>query len=458
MKKLISITLMLALVLSLGISAFAQIIVDGEVKTGSTPDVYVHEGDAQWVSVDGNGVVLNVNGENGVRNNTDNIAVSASNNSQIFIINDVEDSSNHNAINAVEDALVYVEGSVSESDAGEAIYAKNSTVTVEGNVTENDDGNAITADGGTTVIVMGDVSENYDGNAIVAENSSVVKVGGDVKEDDDGNAIVAKDSTVIVEGKVDGVINQIGSANIYIGQLNGEIDDYSTLNNIHYLIGFVDDSLLNEIDFVDERDIIEHDKVSGVNKTYQFFTSTADATTFDGAIVILKPNDSGKELTVSDLPAGVTSDSDNGKLTLKFDSSFKGGLQNLMLVLKNIAHDNEDIYVVYVPDYLVSAAADFTLPEGLTEADVSLYNRDSHAGITLSASLLSGNVLDSVKVFRDSEELPSGNYSFLPHKDGSVSVILSNTYLLSLGNGSYNFTVAVDGLEIPVTVTVTIVK
>ena len=62
----------------------------------------------------------------------------------------------------------------------------------------------------------------------------------------------------------------------------------------------------------------------------------------------------------------------------------------------------------------------------------------------------------SVKVLKDGKELSAKDFSIYTHADGSIDVIMSNTYLFALGSGSYDFTARVGGTEIGFSVLVAV--
>lgn len=428
-------------------------------------------------------------------------AISATEGATVTVEKYVKEDDAGHAVSATEGANVTVKGNVNEKDAGDAINASSgASVTVEGNVTESGDGNAIKATGaetmvtvegnvkeegngsainvsGATIIIVGNVEEANANDAITAAANATVIVGGNVSNGDETIATNAVASgfgaTVIVEGLVTGSLNaysQNTSGTIYLGELNGIINDKTDKNNIHYLVGLAENSAQNITDFnvTGTNNFSATSPVSGASGKEYFYTDSADPDILNNTSVTLTPRDSGKELTVSNLPAGVTSVSENGKLTLKFDSSFKGGLQNLLLILKDIAKQNPEvaaeIYVsaadysnyVYVPEYSVTTtnAEVAVAAEELEEGAVKPFNLNNHTGVTLAPSVLGETEFYTIKVLKDSSELSAGNYSFQMHSDGSVSLILSNTYLLSLENGTYDFTVMVNGQKIIFTVVV----
>lgn len=380
MKKILSTILALTLVLSMSVPAYAEVLVDG-TSEGTGP--VTHDGDAHSVEANASGDKLTVNGSVIGTEEATTAAVIALNGGTIEVSNDVKDSSNDsksnginvngngstvnvggdvsesgngNAVNAIGKVGVTIEGNVTEKDAGYAIgaltnvnvlvngnveeegadgaiNASNSTVTVKGNVTESGDGNAIEASGDSTVTVILNVSESGDGNAIKAKNTATVIVGGNVSGGDSGSTINAQNTAkVIVEGLVAGDVNQYEDAEIFIGQLDGNIT--GTKDNTHYLIGTAAEGsvALNAINLIS--DIVAAETIDGVTESGYKYTTTADTAALSGKTITLKPAD-GKILAVSGYDSENVSYVANadGTVTFTIGDEFKGGLQNLVLVI-----------------------------------------------------------------------------------------------------------------------------
>lgn len=315
MKKILSVILALTLMLSVSVPAYAEVKVNGETKE---PSPVTYEGDAQSVKADESGDELTVTGN-------------------------VTENGTQNAISATNGASVTVEESVNEDGAGNAIQATGSdtTVTVNGNVTEGGNGSAINVSG-ATIIVVGNVEENNAGDAISAAQNATVKVGGDVTDGVEtagaSNAVTSGyGATVIVEGIVTGDLNTNGQTNsgtIFIGQLVGNIKDNADLNKIHYLIGTAAEGsvALNAINLIS--DIVAAETIDGVTESGYKYTTTADTAALSGKTITLKPA-TGKILTVSGFSdANVTYvANEDGTVTFTIGDNFKGGLQNLVLVI-----------------------------------------------------------------------------------------------------------------------------
>ena len=529
MKKLLSITLTLVLMLSLCVPAFAEIYVDGESQ-GSIQEVLVDN--AQCVSAGAAGddltVIGNVTGD-GMHNSvyaegggeinvrgtvTGNLswggdAIYAKDNSTKVVVGSVQDFGKGGAINASSGVVVIVDATLTENDEGNGINASgnNTNVSVGGNVIETEKGDAIKATDGAEVTVDGNVIESGEGNAIKATGAeTMVTVEGNVKEGGTGSAINVTDATVIivgnveeanagdaisalqnatvivggnvtdgvetagasnavtsgygatviVEGLVTGSLNtngQTDSGTIYLGQLNenGNIKGNADLSKIHYLIGIAPEGSAALSAVTLESDIVAAGTIDGVNEKGYRYTTTADTTALNGKTIILKPAD-GKILTVSGFDgANVTYvANEDGTVTFTIGDSFIGGLQNLVLVLTDKpASDSEPVY--YIVSLGSVTVVEFTAPDGVAEGLIKALESADHAGITVDSSLVGDG---SVKVLKGGKELSAKDFSIYTHADGSIDVILSNTYLFALGSGSYDFTAIVNGLEIPFTVVV----
>ena len=299
----------------------STVSVGGEVTESGTGDA-INAQDGSTVTVESN-----------VTESDSGHAINAQGGSTVPVEGNVTESGTGDAINAQDGSTVTVNGDVTEGGDGNAVYAKGSgtTVTVKGNVEENDINNAIYALDGATVIVYGSVTENDNGSAINAQQNTTVKVAGDVTENGGQNGIVVGNSaTVIVEGEVEGKVGATGA--LYLGQLNGTI--ISEKSNIHYLIGTAAEGsvALNAINLIS--DIVAAGTIDGVTESGYKYTTTADTAALSGKTITLKPA-TGKILTVSGFSdANVTYvANEDGTVTFTIGDNFKGGLQNLVLVI-----------------------------------------------------------------------------------------------------------------------------
>lgn len=389
------------------------------------------------------------------------ISVYASNNSEINVSGDVvrngagSSSSDCAAVYVLKNSTVNVAGNVSnKGDSSFGVLCDKSTVTVGGNVSsENDVGVAAFS---SSVEIKGNVTssgEFLEGIGVYADGESFVLISGDVIVDGN-NAIAAvdiRDSTVVVEGTVSGPIQMafdesfelVGNPQVYIGAISDPDLVFAPFaNNIHYLIGTVQGSATDS-DFSIDKDIIGYDEK--VSDKYAFTKNAKLA----GETITLTPNDSSKKLTVSGLPEGVTAVSlENGALALTFDESFKGGLQQLMFILKG----PEPIYIPVQIKYVKTAEVE--LPEGADEGDVVACEVDGKAGITVTPALLSETDEHSVQLFIGDKEITDKDFSIVTNADGSISILLSSEYMLSLGTGNFKLRAVVDGVEILFTVEV----
>ncbi|MDO5446093.1 MAG: hypothetical protein Q4F31_10800 [Eubacteriales bacterium] len=535
MKKLLSFITVLALLLSLGAAALAEVIVDGQTITESAPAGNVEitvtdnqvtaSGNPGYVSADAKpagpdsltviGDVIGYTNDHSVKashgakitvqDNPDtpeqegNVtsgegqnAVHAEQNSQISVEGNATANGYHaNAVyvHAGENAVVTIGGNATaEGYDGTAVeVAGNSTnavVTVKGNATALSEGTGVHVNGsGASVTVVGNaVADGNNSKAVNSSNNSAVTVGGNAVAGDGGYAVVSLEgSTVIVEGgaigqlmNLDPSFAEFTSGEIYIGQLSGSITEASDKEKIHYLIGLEDgsDILSKPISLEDAGNIINTNSVEGVEKdgvkkTY-ISTSTSDASTLNGKTVTLKPKSGYTDLDVSGIDAAnVTLDKNpDGSVSLTFGSNFTGGLQSLIIILNKIAQDNPDVVadIIVNADVIASVFVDSSfavttisveLPENAVEGAVTALDIPNHAGIKVAPSLLSKTAeYHLVQLFLDDNPVPENAYSITNHGDGSVTIQMSNTYLLSLGSGTFNFRVLVDGQEIFFTVLV----
>ena len=462
MKKFLSLALCLALVLSLGVSAFAEITV---YETEGTSITYTehsveYTGDAERVEVV-DSCELTVTGS--LTETEDAISVLAIGGSEVEIGGDVTKNGDYYAICADFDSEIEVAGDLTANCGGDVINAdNNSKVEIGGNVTQSGSGFVIWASTGSEVKIGGNVTKKGEGQAVVAGNGAKVLVGGDAEATGVYAAVAVSDGTAVVEGKVIGLIyGAKDTAEVYLGELDatkGAIDDSSDLSNIHYLIGFADNSLLGDIGYEDPSNILvnEIDGIEGVNNTYYFFTNTADAAALSGKSVTLKPNDSSKILKVSGFDGAKVNyvPNEDGTVTFTILSGFKGGLQNMVLILSDKPDpDPTPVPVIYVVPANSYTVVELVLPEGVAEGLITQLDSEDHAGISVDSSLVGDG---AVKVLKGDQELSEDDFSIYTHTDGSIDVILRSSYLYTLGSGSYDFTVVVNGMEIPFTVVVAI--
>lgn len=467
MKKLISAALALALVQSLGVSAFATITVDGE--TAESP--YTVEGDAKYVSANAGSDMLTVEGSVINQKNAPCPAVDASGSSTIRVEGKV-DEAYINQSNESPDAVrashatVEVGGKIYESYRGSAIYAtwsskvtacdniieggpghgvyaSGSMVRVDGNVVEQGPGDAVSAVDGSVVTVSGNVTQIADddkfGSAVYAAGTSTVTVGGNVE----GPTSVNSAAEVIVEGSVEDIVKLDGQ--LYVGRAAGETPSGAEAN-LHYLIGLADGSAPFDKIIITGAVSSEDDTVEGVDEKVYRYTSTS---ALDGKTIVFTPKAASSEFRIEGLPAGVDSVTDQGVITLTFNGAFKGGLQNLNFILVAVPGSSEPVF------YLIPARSvtviDIALPEGVNASAVRELDSADHAGITVAASLAGDGF---AAVLKDGEELDAKDFSIYTHKDGSVDIIISNTYFEALGAGCYDFTARIGALEIGFTVLV----
>ena len=301
------------------------------------------------VKAEGN-VEVNVNGKVDDPDSEDGAkGVTASGSAKVTITGDVKNTLDNagtadtdNAVNAYDQAVVKIGGSV-DSKNGDAIYANGpAAVTVDGTVTTHSDsgviaknnatveikGNINSADYGivaadSNVTVFGDITS--DAAAICAAGTSTVKVGGNVAASS-AIEVSGDKATVVVEGTVSGDICTEGGK-VFVGKLDGKMEP-GTEDYVCYLIGFADGAAgLKEFNFSGVEGA-----PTGVNgKVY----NAVSANQIAGSQITITPKEAGKKIDTSklQLPAGVTKVEENGALILKFDENFKGGLQDMMITI-----------------------------------------------------------------------------------------------------------------------------
>ncbi|MDO5445914.1 MAG: hypothetical protein Q4F31_09890 [Eubacteriales bacterium] len=519
MKKTFALAVALALVLSLGTAAFAEVQVDGEkitdsgtTKTGISVVVNNNEvtasGDPEIVSADGleglkslevtgsvtatddnatavsaqYGSTVEVDGS--VTANGENAtAVSANTSSQVFVDGSVTSNGNNAGAVFADGDYTKVRVGVSVEANGLAVEAKNGAKVIVGEDVASQSNTGVSASNNSTVTVKGSVSsisatavysgrgsevtvgENATGMwAVQAGNGGKVTVGGDAK----GTVNIDSGTMAIIEGALTGDVTNFNSdGELYLGQLTGNIT--SDKDRVHYLINTDESSTtLDQFSVDGDTDIISTSTIDGVKKEDYYYTTTADTSALSGKTITLKPTDSSKKLKVSgcdNADVNLVTNAD-GSVSFKLGSNFQGGLQSLMLILENIAKDNPgvaaDIIVnadviasVFVDNSFAVATVKAELPEGAEEGAVTALDIPNHAGIKVAPSLLSKTAeYHMVQMFMDDNPVPEEAYSITNHGDGSVSIQLSNTYLLALGSGTYDFRALVDGQEIFFTVLV----
>lgn len=232
-----------------------------------------------------------------------------------------------------------INGDVYEGGINNNSSKLNSTVTVTGNVENTigmsfrDIGTAVNATQNVIVSIEKDVVSKAE-NGISAAHTARVTVGGDVTTKNNSSwAISARDdSIVIVEGTVNGNVNAGGQ--VYLGELNGDIDD-SNIDKVHYLIGTADGQN-NKISVVGE--IISTDTIDGVKNEDYYCTTTADSATLSGKSFLIKSTVGDKKMKIEGEYDNVTiTPNDDGTYTLTLGEDFKGGIQALNVIFEDIA-------------------------------------------------------------------------------------------------------------------------
>ena len=344
MKKMLSVALAGTLMFSMSLPAYAGIA--GQDSEGNPILTSPVDGDAQWVSADSFDDNLEVSGD---ITGSWGDSVKAENGAKIYVEGDVSEhcqEESHNAISVSGEAFVATYGNVYANGSGDAIAANGGKADIAGSVIQEDGRCAIVAENYSLVRVGEDVSvSNTTGHAIDVDSKSMVIVGGDVTTDGEIAINAFGDGIVIVEGVVTGGIqNKDGESvgDIYLGQLNGAYDDLNVdLNSIHYLIGT--DPSGKKMSAVTLSGFFEDDSLDGVKEHGYKYTSTADPNILKGKTITLKPAE-GKILAVSGFDgANVTYvANDDGSVTFTFGDNFKGGLQDLVLLISDKPNPGPD--------------------------------------------------------------------------------------------------------------------
>ena len=421
---------------------------DAESNVTATEGATVTIGDDVWGSIDENGAIVDVAGN--VLGNVDAVAGTVTIGGNVFNITETG-------------AIVDVDG------------------TVKGN---------ITAIGGTVTAgdVEGDVTATAGANVEIEE--AVLKAV--VEASDDNTKVTFKDDLAIAE-----ITIEDGAKVIVVGELSNsdvDIDDWKTediMRTFRYRIGHGKHARFEEVTKkVGERVVpseselivgelgrnVDFDKGS---KDSVFFLVGLDANSAAWAdlittglkdatdeykatdaslkdvenfrketVITFKASDADNKVleSIEGLPEkGVKLVIDNGVATLSLAPWFKGGLQDLVVVLKDIAKvipGCPTFYVDYGTAPVKSSAPTVVSLTGAAGAEK--YEGNGHVGLTFSAEYLkNAPKLSTVKVTNDTlgEELTSSQYSLQGHQDGSTTLTLSNTYLNSIGAGDYQFTV-----------------
>lgn len=446
MKKLLTFLVALSILFSIETSAFAVINVDGDEIFETS---YTSDGDIGTANVD-NGETLTVNGN--VTGNNNCASLIADNGAEIYVLDDGSGTKGNvtgidvlcSGIVARNSSYVEIDGDVSAADSlEEVIWAQSgSTVTVGGDVTGANKC-IVAADQGTAVTVAGDVTLNPfvpdSGNvAVKAGNGVTVIIGGDVVYEGGTSVIAVTGSTVIIEGTAVGTIDSDGVT--YIGEHEGDIVNPE---NVCYLIAAIDGVEITGT-------VLGSGTVDGLSKTY-LFTSSAGEVDLDGQKICIISKDSGTELSLAgSLPEGVSGgkEADGSIVLILNGSEFKGGLQTLDQIIELISNI---VPPQPGPNRPVVSACSFTIISIEGNA-VELAENNGHAGITIPAG--TPDDVSGLTVLFNGAELPAGAFTVRENSDGSLSVILGDSYLLSLGTGIYEFIVTFGGEEIIVTVQV----
>ena len=470
MKNFIALLLCLSLVLSLSVFAWADnfIYVDGGDydAQGANVDktVLFLNSEQAGVVVKNGGSAANIGSVDVSPSGgkvSDLYGVYADSESSAEVNNDITihvDTSNYGCgVFAGEGSEVTVGGDIiaeGKNACGADAY-DNSSVQIAGSVTATGDG-AIGAEAFdfSTIVIEGDVTGDYIG--VYTEEYCTVTVGGDVTSTgDNGFAVIfGESSTVVVEGAVKGAVIFGGTSTgkTYIGE---NTDDMYMYETVSFLIGTDDTSDVQMGDVSAEGNVwggmLEIQTASGKQYGYTRTARECLIIAKTGEALKLKlSSSSGKISSISGIPAGVetvTNPDGTCSLILKDANGFYGGLNKLILkLLKENPELAAQIIYYDCADYEMETV-NITVSEGTPEDAVTAYGQDEHAGVTFAASYANGDGKDDVHVFNGEEELAQDEYSCYFHRDGSLSIIIDNTYMLLRGADTYNYRVIVNGFE-----------
>ncbi|MDO4982181.1 MAG: hypothetical protein Q4E35_01330 [Eubacteriales bacterium] len=361
------------------------------------------------------------------------------------------------------------------------ITENGSIVDVEGNVI----GNVNAEDG--TVTIGGEVKGtiNADGAIVDVEG----KVVGDIKAEGEGTEIfIGGDltgkitsidgATVIIVGTADGEINteytkqvkerirvhnkhgygwdwretsKEADGQVVVGELGKNVE-IEGKDNVFYLVGLKEGSAL-----WDELVVTGTQEIGDVHAT--------EASVKDDirkSVITIAPA-SDDQIVIVDrrsLPTGTRLfTAPDGTAVITFGRSFNGGLQDLMVFLKDIAKDNPSMIVEI---YDGASAATDGIPVAVSvegEAGAAeVCDVNNHASVRFSADFIKTVTgLTSVKLTDKAtgENLLPSAYSVQRHSDGTVTLSFSNSYLQTLETGDHVFEIAFDnGAVFTVTVNV----
>ena len=360
---------------------------------------------------------------------------------------------------------LYITGNVESEGAGYiGVYSSDGKVTVGGNVTAGTGCEA----------------------AVNAVFSAEMDVGGDVK----GDVWAGYSSTVIVEGNAEGYVLADETSKIYLGGNDGaEVTEGK--DSVYFLIGGVDSGNWENVSVSGSFALGDNggEKITGVardasgkavlpdaedtsgTKSYYSSVSMQDLEALcasSTAIEVVLSAEGSKVTGVSGFGAGITGAPYGDAYKLVIDPAAASiHLSDLFVTLEqlvadhpevsaaisftseavnaNYAASDENAKTVTVVEVTVVNLEGINLIPASGGSGVSPCSLNNHGGITVTAEKLGSAGVAGIKVFRDGQQLRSDDYTLYTHSDGLVSLLISNTYLMKLGRGTYTFTAEING-------------
>ena len=315
-------------------------------------------------------------------------------------------------------------------------------------------------------------------SAVYAESDAEANVGGDVT----GDVEAWFSSTVIVEGNAEGNVLAEEKSKIYLGGNDGaEVTDGKDC--VFFLIGGVDSGNWENVSVSGSFALGGNggEKITGVardasgkavlpdaedtsgTKSYYSSVSMQDLEALcasSAAIEVVLSAEGSKGTGVSGFGAGVTGVPYGDAYKLVIDPTATSiHLSDLLVTLEQIVRDYPELsadisftseagsagYAAAVVEVAVVNTEEINPNPVSGESGVSPCRFNGHGGITVTAKKLGSAGSAGIKVFHDGLQLRSDDYTLYKHSDGSVSLLISNTYLMKLGRGTYTFTAEING-------------
>lgn len=464
-----------------------------DVQSGSTVSVEGNisaEGqlDTYGVKVNAGTATVTGNVEAFIMEETGNFegAVFAKQGADVTVKGDVS-ATNCRGVSADLDSTVTVNGNVSiKSAVGNSQYPifipaaegdARSNLYITGNVESEGSGYVGVYSSDGKVTVGGNVTAGAGCEAAVnAAFSAEEDVGGDVK----GDVWAGYSSTVIVEGNAEGNVLADKTSKIYLGGNDGaEVTEGK--DSVYFLIGGVDSGNWENVSVSGSFALGGNggEKITGVardaygkavlpdaedtsgTKSYYSSVSMQDLEALcasSAAIEVVLSAEGSKVTGVSGFGEGVTGVPYGDAYKLVIDPAAASiHLSDLLVTLEQIVTDHPEVSAavsLIAENSLTVSVVEVTVA-GLNEAvqaaegsGVSPCSLNNHGGITVTAEMLGSAGIEGIKVFYKEQQLRSDDYTLYTNSDGSVSLLISNTYLMALGKGIYTFTAEINGLII----------